>query len=43
MTPTVRLAVLLRRMFDAAIALAQPSLCVPPHLSATNLMRIASG
>ena len=23
---------LLRRMFDAAIAAAQPSLCVPPHL-----------
>src|SRR5258708_5432778 len=26
--------VLLRRMFDAAIASAQPSLCVPPHLPA---------
>ena len=23
---------LLRRMFDAAIASAQPALCVPPHL-----------
>src|SRR6202040_817124 len=26
--------VLLRQMFDAAIASAQPSLCVPPHLPA---------
>ncbi len=26
--------VLLRRMFDAAIASAQPALCIPPHLSA---------
>ena len=25
-------AALLRRMFDAAIASAQPALCVPPHL-----------
>src|SRR5207237_4719600 len=25
---------LLRRMFDAAIAAAQPALCVPPHLPA---------
>src|SRR5712664_681541 len=30
--PTPR--VLLRRMFDAAIASAQPALCVPPHLPA---------
>ena len=25
-------SVLLRRMFDAAVASAQPALCVPPHL-----------
>ena len=25
---------LLRRMFDAAVAAAQPSLCLPPHLPA---------
>ena len=27
-------AELLRRMFDAAVASAQPALCVPPHLPA---------
>src|SRR5450755_955112 len=32
-TPAVA-QVLLRRMFDAAIASAQPALCVPPHLPA---------
>lgn len=32
-TPTVAQAtVLLRRLFDAAVASAQPALCVPPHL-----------
>ncbi len=28
---------LLRRLFDAAIASAQPALCIPPHLPATLL------
>src|SRR3984957_11371761 len=32
--------VLLRRMFDAAIASAQPSLCVPPHLPAAPRGRL---
>lgn len=31
---TTAQAALLRRMFDAAIASAQPALCVPPHLPA---------
>ena len=31
MTKSIQ-AALLRRMFDAAVASAQPSLCVPPHL-----------
>ena len=38
--------VLLRRMFDAAIASAQPALCVAPHLPApmtTSRPRGASG
>lgn len=32
MTGTTAPADLLRRMFDAAVASAQPALCVPPHL-----------
>jgi hydroxypyruvate reductase len=32
--PTAFPRVLLRRMFDAAIASAQPALCIPPHLPA---------
>ena len=34
-TPT-----LLRRMFDAAIASAQPALCIPPHLPAAPKGRL---
>ena len=30
---------LLRRMFDAAIASAQPSRCVPPHLPSPDELR----
>ncbi len=33
MTP-ISLGTLLRRMFDAAIASAQPDICIPPHLPA---------
>lgn len=33
-------AALLRRMFDAAIASAQPALCVPPHLPAVPRGRL---
>jgi hydroxypyruvate reductase len=32
MAPTAKPRALLRRMFDAAIASAQPELCIPPHL-----------
>lgn len=32
--------VLLRRMFDAAVAAAQPELCVPPHLPASPAGRL---
>ena len=31
---------LLRRMFDAAIASAQPALCIPPHLPAAPRGRL---
>ena len=31
-TTTASAQALLRRMFDAAIASAQPALCIPPHL-----------
>jgi hydroxypyruvate reductase len=34
MSPALDPRTLLRRMFDAAIASAQPALCVPPHLPA---------
>ena len=39
---------LLRRMFDAAIASAQPALCVPPHLPdapvlSLTQMKLAAG
>jgi glycerate 2-kinase len=43
MTDTARTeipGVLLRRMFDAAIASAQPSLCIPPHLPAAPRGRL---
>ena len=32
MAPTVEPSALLRRMFHAAVASAQPALCIPPHL-----------
>ena len=31
---------LLRRLFDAAIASAQPALCVPPHLPPAPVGRL---
>ncbi len=34
MTPAIDPRTLLRQMFDAAIASAQPALCLPPHLPA---------
>src|SRR5512141_2777825 len=34
MTQTLAPADLLRRLFEAAIAAAQPALCLPPHLPA---------
>ena len=36
MTPTMAARELLRRMFEAAIASAQPALCVPPRLPALD-------
>lgn len=36
--PQVAAPALLRRMFDAAIASAQPALCVPPHLPASQTL-----
>jgi glycerate 2-kinase len=36
--PQVAPAALLRRMFDAAIASAQPALCIPPHLPAPQAL-----
>nr|WP_315233538.1 glycerate kinase [uncultured Albidiferax sp.] len=33
-TPATDRTALLRRMFDAAVAVAQPALCLPPHLPA---------
>ncbi|WP_396022010.1 hypothetical protein [Azospirillum agricola] len=34
---------LLRRMFEAAIAAAQPALCVPPHLPAPSDLAEGAG
>ena len=38
--PTQHAQALLRRMFDAAIASAQPALCIPPHLPAAPKGRL---
>jgi glycerate 2-kinase len=38
--PDLKPRVLLRQMFDAAIASAQPALCVPPHLPAAPRGRL---